>query len=78
MRAHNKSIDFIRAKPEQAIQVAIKYTGMDEQTISRAMRNVEYVSNVNIEGLKEYVKFLIGFGYIKLNNLQSFMEKIVY
>jgi len=77
-RAHDKSIDFIRDKREEAIRVAIKYSGMDEHTISRAMRNVEYVSNLNIEGLKEYVKFLIGFGYIKLNNLQSFMERIVY
>ncbi len=78
LRAHNKSMDFIRDKPEEAIRIAIKYTGMDEQTVSRAMKNVRYVSKLDIEGLREYVKFLIGFGYIKLDNLQSFMEQIVY
>ncbi len=78
LRAHNKSMDFIRDKPEEAVRIAIKYTGMDEQTVSSAMRNVKYVSKLDIEGLREYVKFLIGFGYIKLDNLQSFMEKIVY
>lgn len=78
VRAHNKAIDFIYDKPEEAIRIGVKYTGMDEQTISSAMRNVEYVSDLNIEGLKEYVKFLSGFGYIELKNLQSFLEKIVY
>jgi NitT/TauT family transport system substrate-binding protein len=78
LRAHNKAIDFIRDKPQEAVRIAIKYTGMDEQTVSRALTNIKYVSKVDIEGLREYVKFLIGFGYIKLDNLQSFMEKIVY
>jgi len=78
VQAHNNAIDFIREKPEEAIRIAIKYTGMDAQTIRGAMRNVQYVSDLNIEGLKEYVKFLCGFGYIELNDLQSFMEKIVY
>jgi NitT/TauT family transport system substrate-binding protein len=76
--AHNKSIDFIRDKPEEAARIAIKYTGLDEQTVSRAMRNVKYASKLDIEGLREYVKFLIGLGYIKLDNLQSFIEKIVH
>jgi NitT/TauT family transport system substrate-binding protein len=78
LRAHDKSIAFIRDKPEEAVRIAVKHTGLDEQTISRAMRNVKYVSKLDIEGLREYVKFLIGFGYIKLDNLQSFIDKIVY
>lgn len=78
IQAHQKSIDFIHEKQGEAVQIAIKYTGLDEETISDAMRNVAYISSLNIEGLKEYVKFLNGLGYIKLNNLESFMEKIVY
>ena len=77
-QAHQKSIDFIHEKQDEAVQIAIKYTGLDEETIRNAVRNVTYVSKLNVEGLKEYVKFLNGLGYIKLNNLESFMGKIVY
>jgi sulfonate transport system substrate-binding protein len=77
-QTHQKSIDFIHEKQDEAVQIAIKYTGLDEETIRNAMRNVTYTSSLNIEGLKEYVKFLNGFGYIKLDNLDSFIEKIVY
>jgi len=76
--AHKKSIDFILDKPDEAVRIAIKYTGMDEQTTKRALANVSYVSNLNVEGLKEYVNYLSGLGYIKLNSFQSFIEKLVY
>lgn len=78
IEAHQKSIDFIHEKQDEAVGIAIKYTGLDEETIRTAMKNVTYVSSLNVEGLKEYVKFLNGLGYIKLNNLESFIEKIVY
>lgn len=78
IEAHQKSIGFIHEKQDEAVGIAIKYTGLDEETIRTAMKNVTYVSSLNVEGLKEYVKFLNGLGYIKLNNLESFIEKIVY
>ncbi|AFM27935.1 ABC transporter substrate-binding protein [Desulfomonile tiedjei] len=78
VEAHQKSIDFIREKQDEAVGIAVKYTGLDEETIRNAMKNVTYVSSLNVEGLREYVKFLNGLGYIKLNNLESFIEKIVY
>ncbi len=78
LQAHKKSVDFILDKPGEAAQIAIKYTGMDELTAKQALGNVKYVSSLNIEGLKEYVDYLRGLGYIKLNDIQSFMGKLIY
>jgi NitT/TauT family transport system substrate-binding protein len=78
LEAHKKAVDFIRDKPDEAVRIAIKYTGMDELTAKRAIGNVKYVSRLNVEGLKEYVNYLRGLGYIKLNNIQSFMGKLIY
>ncbi|MBI5251128.1 MAG: ABC transporter substrate-binding protein [Desulfomonile tiedjei] len=78
IQAHQKSIDFIHEKQDEAVRIAIKYTGLDEGTIRNAMKNVTYISSLNLEGLREYAKFLNGLGYIKVNDLESFMEKIVY
>jgi NitT/TauT family transport system substrate-binding protein len=78
LEAHRKAVDFIRDKPAEAVRIAIKYTGMDELTAKRAIGNVKYVSSLNVEGLKEYVNYLRGLGYIKLNNIQPFMGKLIY
>lgn len=78
IQAHQKSIDFIHENQDEAVRIAVKYTGMDEETIRNAMSNVTYTSSLNVDGLKEYVKFLSGLGYIKVNDLGSFIEKIVY
>ncbi|MGO9737683.1 MAG: ABC transporter substrate-binding protein [Desulfomonilaceae bacterium] len=78
LKAHRKAVDFIRDKPAEAARIAIKYTGMDELTAKRAIGNVKYVSSLNVEGLKEYVNYLRGLGYIKLNNIQSFIGKLIY
>lgn len=78
LQAHKKSVDFIRDKPDEAVRTAIKYTGMDELTAKRAIANVKYVSSLNVEGLKEYVNYLRRLGYIKLNNIHSFMGKLIY
>ncbi|MDR3603902.1 MAG: ABC transporter substrate-binding protein [Syntrophaceae bacterium] len=78
LKAHRQAVDFIRDKPAEATRIAIKYTGMDELTAKRAIGNVKYVSSLNVEGLKEYVNYLRGLGYIKLNNIQSFIGKLIY
>ncbi|MGP8282591.1 MAG: ABC transporter substrate-binding protein [Desulfomonilaceae bacterium] len=78
LEAHRKAVDFIRDKPAEAVRIAIKHTGMDELTTKRAIGNVKYVSSLNVEGLKEYVNCLRRLGYIKLNNIQSFMGKLIY
>jgi len=44
VRAHVRAIEFIDRNPEEALQIAVKYTGMDRKTISQAMKNVSYRS----------------------------------
>lgn len=78
LEAHRKSIDFIHKNQDEAVKIAVKHTGLDEGTIRNGMRNVAYVSELNVEGLKEYVKFLRELGYIKLDSSESFVKKIVY
>jgi ABC-type nitrate/sulfonate/bicarbonate transport system substrate-binding protein len=78
LEAHRKSIDFIYRNQDEAVKIAVKHTGLDEGTIRNGMRNVEYVSELNVEGLKEYVKFLRELGYIKVDSIETFVEKIVY
>lgn len=78
LKAHRKAVDFIRDNPDEAVLIAIKHTGLDDQTAKLAIEKVKYVSDLNVEGLKEYVNSLIDMDYIKLNNVQTFVENLVY
>jgi NitT/TauT family transport system substrate-binding protein len=78
LRVHNLAIDFIHYHPQEAINIGVKYTGMPEGTISRAVENVKYTSTLNIEGLKEYVNFLGQMDYIKLKETQEPIEEFIH
>ncbi|MFA6220743.1 MAG: ABC transporter substrate-binding protein [Desulfomonilaceae bacterium] len=78
LKVHRKAIDFIRDNPDEALRIATKHTGLDEQTAKQAIDRVKYVSNINVQGLQEYVNYLRELGYIKLNNAHSFIENLIY
>jgi len=77
VRGHVKAIDFIRQHREEAIQVGVKYTGMDEASIRMAMENVNYTPVLSVDGEKEYVDFLTKLKYIKVEDAQIFVDRFM-
>jgi NitT/TauT family transport system substrate-binding protein len=75
--AHVKAIDFINKHPEEAVRVAMKYTGMDEETIRLALKNVTYTEALSIAGVEEYVNFLNEFKYIKIDDPKTFVAGFI-
>ncbi len=77
VRGHVKAIEFIRQHREEAIRVGVKYTGMDEASIRLAMENVNYTPVLSVEGEKEYVEFLTKLKYIKVEDVQIFVDRFM-
>ncbi len=77
VQGHLKAIDFIRQHREEAIQIGVKYTGMDEASIRLAMENVNYTPVLSLEGEKEYVDFLTKLKYIKVEDAQIFVDRFM-
>jgi len=77
VRGHMKAIDFIRQHREEAIKVGVKYTGMDETSVRMAMENVNYTPILSVEGEKEYVDFLTKLKYIKVEDVQIFVDRFM-
>ena len=75
--AHVKATEYIHNNPEQAVEIGVKYTGMDSQTVRKALDNVHYTHELSIEGEKEYVNFLSDLGYIKLDNPDIFVNQFI-
>jgi sulfonate transport system substrate-binding protein len=77
VRGHVKAIDFIRQHREEAVKIGVKYTGMDEVSIRLAMENVKYTPVLSIEGEKEYVDFLTKLKYVKVDDVQIFVDRFM-
>jgi NitT/TauT family transport system substrate-binding protein len=77
VRGHVKAIDFIRQHRDEAIKIGVKYTGMDEASIRLAMENVNYTPILSVEGEKEYVDFLTKLKYIKVEDVQIFVDRFM-
>jgi NitT/TauT family transport system substrate-binding protein len=77
VRGHVKAIEFIRQHREEAVKIGMKYTGMDEASIRLAMENVNYTPILSVEGEKEYVDFLTKLKYIKVEDVQIFVDRFM-
>lgn len=73
VHAHVRAIDFIKAHFEESVQIGVKYTGMDAETVALAMKNVKHTYRISVDGEKEYVDFLNNLGYIKVKDTEEFI-----
>jgi len=77
VRGHVKAIDYIHQNREEAVKVGVKYTGMDEASVRLSMENVNYTPVLSVDGEKEYVDFLTKLKYIKVDDVQSFVDRFM-
>ncbi len=77
VRAHVDATDFINQHPDEAVKIGMKYTGMDEETVRLAMKNVNYTYELSIDGEIEYVDFLSKLKYIDVPNAEAFVSRFI-
>lgn len=77
VRTHLKATRFIQDHPETAQSIGVKYTGMDPEAVRKAMSGVNYTWKINIDGEKEYVRFLSNLQYIKQTDPEQFVQRLI-
>jgi hypothetical protein len=55
----------------------MKYTGMDEETVRTAMKNVNYTYELSIDGETEYVDFLSRLKYVDVPHAETFVNRFI-
>lgn len=77
LKAHVEATQFIQENREEAVKIGMTSTGMDEETVLRAMETVTFTCDLNIEGEKEYVQFLSEIGYIRVPDIDGFVDGFI-
>lgn len=77
VKAHVKATEYIKKNREEALKVGIKYTGMDEATVREAIKHIDYNHSPREEDIKEYVTYLLKFGYVKPLDIDAFAREFL-
>ena len=77
LKAHIKSINYIKNNFEDVVNIGVKYTGMDKKTIELAINNIQFDSQINFSKAIEYVQFLNKLGYTSITNPQAFIKSFI-
>jgi NitT/TauT family transport system substrate-binding protein len=72
IKAHVRATEYVKKNPGEALRIGIKYTGMDEATVREAIGHIEYEYFAKEEDIKEYMQYLLRFGYVKNLNVDTF------
>ena len=56
---HMKATKWIQEHFEEAVEIAVKYTGFSEETIRLALENIAFIYNPDLEGIRTYLEKLI-------------------
>jgi len=64
IKAHQRACRFITDHPEEALSIAIRYTGMPRAIIKQAMKHMRYVSVIDRQKARNFVEFLADLHYL--------------
>ena len=68
---HRRACGYIENNRNEAIEIGSKYTGMDRETVSRALSGIKYRFELDRRKGAEFVDFLKDLRYVKPQNLDK-------
>ncbi len=75
---NKQSCEFISSNKDEAIKIGIKYTGMDRETVSKAISKIKYSPFLAREKCFEFVEFLKQLRYVKEKNKKFTLSQFFY
>jgi NitT/TauT family transport system substrate-binding protein len=75
--AHNQACRFIQERRAEAVDIGVKYTGMDRATIETALGHITYNGLLDRQYMSEYVEFLKVLRYIKQDISDALLAKML-
>jgi NitT/TauT family transport system substrate-binding protein len=76
-KAHLASLAYIKNNPEDALNIGIKYTAMDKNTVEIALKNIDFSHQITATHALEYIQFLNKLGYTNIVHPQSFLKSLI-
>ncbi len=80
VRAHVRATRWILENPMEAVEVAVKWTKLSKEVVMKAFEVCYFIYEPPLEGLKQWIHYLLEFGYLKpeeVPDVDKFIGKFV-
>jgi len=74
VRAHRKACGFITEHPDEALMIAVRYTGMPRAIIQQAMKHMRYAPDIDRKKINDFTDFLSDLNYLSPAGKQKHLE----
>jgi NitT/TauT family transport system substrate-binding protein len=74
---HERACVYINNNPEESINVGVKYTGMDRESVAKALSRIVFQTTLDKHKAFEYVDFLRELTYIKTNGSRELLKNVL-
>jgi len=81
VRVQIRATRWIATNTAEAINIAEEWTGLSEEVITLALSNIRFLYHTSTQGVKQYLEYLIQFGYVDRNavpgDIDAFIQQFV-
>jgi len=78
LRAHRRATAFIKEHPQEALQLAVEFTGLSEEIVAAAMRRITFTDALNEEATQQYARFLAEQGLAAIEDPEGFASDLLF
>ena len=80
VKIHVNATNWIKANPSEAASIGAQWTGVDQDVVVLAMKNIEYNYYPDQESMTKYLEKLIQYGYVdstQVEDVDLFMDSFI-
>jgi NitT/TauT family transport system substrate-binding protein len=75
---NERACKFINDNKDEAVNIAIKYSGMERDVVYEAVSNIEYNPAIIKEQSYEFIGFLMKLKYVRQNSVKNILNQLFY
>jgi len=76
-RAHQRSIDYIKSNPEEAVAIGVQYTAMEPAVVAAALRHIQFDQHLSPDPAVDFALTLNRLGYTAIDDPRAFLQSLL-
>jgi NitT/TauT family transport system substrate-binding protein len=76
-RAHQRSIEYIRNNPGEAVAIGVQYTAMEPAVVALALKHIQFDQDLAVNRVLEFAVTLNTLGYTTVQEPSSFLQSLL-
>jgi NitT/TauT family transport system substrate-binding protein len=76
-RAHQRSIEYIKNNPGEAVSIGVHYTAMEPAAVALALKHIQFDQDLPVNRVLDFAVTLNNLGYTTIKEPSSFLQSLL-